>query len=183
MIRLAAGQKAPDFTTKGFLPGKTESVNMRITWSWQSFDALAAADLYDILRLRQDVFILEQSSLYADIDGRDPEAWHLAGHSNDGRLAAYMRVFPVVAQAAETTLGRFVVAPWARGIGLARDMMDRCLGWVAGHAPEAPIRISAQAHLEAFYRGYGFAATGDAYDDAGVPHVDMIRAASGGGIP
>lgn len=153
---------------------------MRITWSWQSFDTLTAADLYGILRLRQDVFILEQASLYADIDGRDPGAFHLAGHSNDGRLAAYMRVFPATGPASETTLGRFVVAPWARGSGLAREMMDRCLQWVTTHVPEAPIRISAQCYLEGFYSDFGFTASGETYDDAGVLHVDMIRSASVG---
>lgn len=153
---------------------------MRVTWSWQFFDTLTAADLHDVLRLRQDVFILEQACLYADIDGRDPEAWHLMGHANDGRLAAVMRVFPASGPITETTMGRFVVAPWARGNGLAREMMDRCLHWVAAHAPAAPIRISAQCYLEGFYSTFGFTATGNPYDDTGVMHVDMIRGTSGG---
>ena len=153
---------------------------MRITWSWQSFGTLTATDLYDILRLRQNVFILEQTCLYADIDGRDIEAWHLTGHSTGGRLAAVMRVFPAAGPLAETTLGRFAVAPWARGNGLAREMLDRCLHWVAAHAPAAPIRISAQFYLQEFYRAFGFTATGSAYDDAGIMHVDMIRGGTGG---
>ena len=153
---------------------------MQITWVWQPFDTLAPEDLHDILRLRQDVFILEQRSLYADIDGRDRDAWHLLGRSNEGRLAAYLRVFPAIDPAAGTTMGRFVVARWARGNGLAREMMARCLHWVADHTPAAPIRISAQRYLEGFYGDFGFTVIGRPYDDAGVLHVDMIRGASGG---
>ena len=152
---------------------------MRITWSWQPFDALSTTDLYNILRLRQDVFIVEQASLYADIDGWDPRAWHLTGLADDGRLAAYLRVVPASGPDAGTTLGRFVVAPWARGRGLAHAMMDCCLHWTAGHAPRTAIRISAQCYLLDFYRQYGFTPLGDPYDDAGVPHVDMVRGALG----
>jgi ElaA protein len=150
---------------------------MRVTWSWQRFDALTVNDLYDVLRLRQEVFILEQRSRYADIDGLDPTAWHLMGHANDGRLAAYMRVFPASESIAESTMGRFVVAPWARGNGLAREMMAHGLRWASSHAPSAPIRISAQCYLKGFYEGFGFVVTGGSYDDAGVDHVDMILTA------
>jgi len=148
---------------------------MKLNWSWHDFDALPAAALYDILRLRQDVFILEQRSRYADIDGRDPAAWHLCGRTGEGELMAYTRVFPATAPGSASALGRFVVAPAARGKGLARVMMARCLNWLAARTPNAPIHISAQRHLERFYAGYGFTAQGPPYDEAGVLHVDMTR--------
>jgi ElaA protein len=148
---------------------------LQISWSWQSLEGMTVKTLYEVLRMRQNVFIIEQNSLYADIDGRDAAAWHLLGHADDGRLAAYLRVFPGKKNAPETTMGRFVVAPWARGKGLARQMMANSLAWVNNQAPSAPIRISAQRHLKGFYETFGFTAVGAPYDDAGVAHVDMVR--------
>lgn len=148
-----------------------------VNWAWHRFAALSAEALYDILRLRQDVFMLEQSSLYADIDGRDPQASHLTGREGGGGLLAYARMFPATASTATVTMGRFVVAREVRGLGLARAMMDQCLHWLTTHAPASPVRISAQHHLANFYAGYGFCTAGEPYDDAGVRHIDMIRPA------
>ena len=148
---------------------------MTIHWQWQFFSELDKNTLYDLLALRQRVFMLEQQSLYLDADGADKDAWHLFGWSEDGRLLVYLRVIPAAAQGERTTIGRLAVSEAARGSGIGRAAMEECLRWIDDYFPAAEVKISAQEYLEEFYRRLGFSAIGDPYDDAGVPHIDMLR--------
>ncbi|HAT31581.1 MAG TPA: GNAT family N-acetyltransferase [Janthinobacterium sp.] len=148
-------------------------------WQWQAFHQLSGADLYAALALRQDVFILEQKCLYADLDGYDQAAWHLLGWQTvDGkrRLAAYLRCLAPGAKHGEMSLGRVLTAPFARGTGIGRRLLDQGIARAVAQFPDLPIRISAQQHLERFYQGYGFVTFGSPYDEDGIAHVDMLRA-------
>lgn len=138
------------------------------------FDDLAPRTLYDALALRQRVFVVEQRCAYLDADGRDAGARHLLGWDAD-RLVAYARVLPPGARFAEHTIGRVVVAPEARGQGLARALMRRAIASIHAAHGEVAIALSAQAHLERFYASLGFQRTGDTYDEDGIAHVDMRR--------
>lgn len=145
-----------------------------ITWSWRSFAALAPAELYAIMALRQRVFVVEQACVYLDADGLDDRCWHLLGQAG-GALLAYARLLPPGLKLVEPSIGRVVTAPEARGRGLGRTLMERALAEAAGRWPGQPVRIAAQLYLEPFYRDLGFATIGTPYDDDGIAHVDMVR--------
>lgn len=149
-------------------------------WQWLAFDELSGADLYQVLALRQDVFVLEQQCLYPDLDGRDQEAWHLLGwQSTDGqrRLAAYLRCFAPGVRYAEMSLGRVLTAPAARGTGIGKRLLELGIDHAERAHPGHPIRIGAQRYLERFYQGFGFVTISTPYDEDGIEHVDMVRAA------
>ena len=151
---------------------------MTVSWSWRPFAELSTDDLYDALKLRQRVFVLEQSCLYLDLDGLDRACWHGLGYLNDGPLAAYARIVPPPLKFAGPSIGRVVTAPELRGRGLGVDLMSRAIDETRRLFPSQTIYIAAQAHLEAFYRRFGFASTGPPYDDDGILHVDMTIVAS-----
>ncbi len=148
---------------------------MRLVWRWCPFSELDSRDLYAVLRLRSEVFVVEQACAYLDLDGRDQEALHLLG-THEGALVAYLRAFPPDERAV-VVLGRVVVAAPARGQGLGRTLMREGLrraghSW-GSHATE----LSAQAHLEPFYESLGFRTVGPGYDEDGIPHLPMRRPA------
>lgn len=132
------------------------------------FAALSLRELHDLLKLRCDVFVVEQRCAYAELDGRDPEAVHAQGRL-DGELVACARWYT---EGAAVRLGRVAVSPGHRGRGYGRRMVAAALE-VLG---EAPVQVHAQRYLEAFYTSFGFRVTGEPFDDHGVPHVPMQRA-------
>jgi len=141
-----------------------------VTLEWRRFDELPAALLYEVLRFRQAIFVVEQGSAYEDLDGRDEAALHLLAR-RDGALVGYLRLIP---EPERTRIGRVSVAADYRGQGFARRMMAAALA----ERPGLPAAISAQSYLVPFYASLGFTPTSREYDDAGVPHVDMVRLAS-----
>ena len=152
-----------------------------IEWQWSSFADLAVADLYEMLALRQQVFVLEQTCLYPDIDGLDPSAHHLLGwRTVDGKreLAATLRCLAPGAKYDEMSLGRVVTSPSTRGTGLGRELVAQGIACAEQLHPGHAIRIGAQAHLETFYAGFGFRTVSAPYDEDGIPHIDMLRPAA-----
>lgn len=149
-------------------------------WQVKTFDELTKRELYDILRLRSEVFVAEQSSPYNDVDGADLCALHLFAYDGDS-VAAYMRVLPAGATYDTPSLGRVAVAPSCRGRGLARDMMERGVALARREFGDCVLTIGAQVYLGAFYRSFGFVEISEPYDDAGVPHVDMRLELRGAG--
>lgn len=149
-------------------------------WKLLRFDALAPSDLYDLLRLRAEVFVVEQACAYLDPDGKDcdPQVWHLLGRDAQGRLLAYLRLLPPGLSYDEASLGRVVTSPSARGSGLGHRLMEQALPQLARLWPGSDIQIGAQAHLADFYRRHGFEVCSDGYLEDGIPHVHMRRAAS-----
>jgi ElaA protein len=148
-----------------------------ITWQWSSFADLTAAQLYAMLALRQQVFVLEQTCLYPDIDGLDPAAHHLLGWRDvDGKpaLAAHLRCLAPGAKYTEMSIGRVVTSPAARGTGLGRELVAQGIALAQRLHPGHAIRIGAQAHLEAFYASFGFVTVSEPYDEDGIQHIDMV---------
>lgn len=142
-------------------------------WRWRSWEELGRDELYALVVLRQRVFVVEQRCAYLDADGRDPGAVHLTGWQG-GRLVAYLRAFAPGDDGA-ARIGRVVTAPEVRGSGLGRPLMREGIAGALARWGPAPIALSAQAHLAAFYGSLGFDVTGEPYDEDGIPHVAMIR--------
>lgn len=146
---------------------------MEYHWQSAAFDELKPAELYALLRLRLQVFALEQDCLYQDMDGLDQQAVHLMCWRND-HLMAYLRALPPGSSYPESALGRIVVDAAARGTGLGRELVQRGINYNLRQWPDSGIRINAQAYLGNFYTSLGFAAQGDLYDEDGIPHQQML---------
>jgi ElaA protein len=139
-------------------------------WHVKTFETLTAVELYAIMALRQQVFVVEQKCAYQDADGVDMVCKHL--WAQRGAIQAYLRIVPAGVKFPEVSIGRVITAPMARGTGLGRELMKRGLAEVGS----VPIRIGAQAHLEKFYAELGFVRASDVYDEDGIPHIEMLRA-------
>lgn len=144
-------------------------------WTWARLGGLSPLDVYALLALRSQVFVVEQACVFLDADGADHHSWHLLAHDEAGGLLACLRVVDPGIKYAEPSIGRVVTAPTRRSTGLGHRLMAegllRCQQVWPGH----PLRISAQAHLERFYRGFGFVPQGEAYLEDGIPHLEMWR--------
>lgn len=147
-----------------------------VSWHWLRFQDFDLHGLYDVLALRQQVFILEQGP-YLDADGLDPHAWHLLGRDAAGALVAYLRVVDPGRKYDEPSIGRVVTVASRRGSGLGHALMAEAVAGLARHWPGRPNRISAQAHLQRYYGRYGYAPVGEAYLEDGIPHIEMLRPA------
>jgi ElaA protein len=145
-------------------------------WQWLRFEDLGVRNLYDALQLRARVFILEQGP-YLDPDGLDHVSWHLLGRDERGELHAYLRVVDPELKFVEPSIGRVVVSAALRATGWGRKLMEEGLARCHEIWPRMGIRISAQAHLEAFYGSLGFERVGEDYLEDGIPHVEMVRRA------
>jgi len=147
-------------------------------WTVKLFRHLDADELYDLLKLRVDVFVVEQNCAYPEIDERDrhPETRHLIGKNTAGQIVAYSRLLPPGLSFEQASLGRVVVAKNSRGQGISQDMLKIALEQMAGFWPGHIVRIGAQVYLRKFYESLGFTAISDPYLEDGIPHVDMDRA-------
>lgn len=134
------------------------------------FHELTLDELYDVLRLRSEVFVVEQECVYQDLDGLDRESTHLLG-VEEGRIEACARWHP---EGDQIRLGRIVTSPRVRGRGHGRRLMTEALRRIADEHPGAPVLIHAQARLEGFYRDFGFQTRGAPFDEDGIPHVLMV---------
>ena len=148
-----------------------------LNWTWHAWSALTPDLLYEVLRLRSAIFVVEQRCVFPDMDGRDPRCQHLTGHDAAGKLIAYLRLVPPGVRTPEVSLGRVVVASEARKHGYGRAVMLEGLRRCAQNYPGAPVKVSAQQHLERFYESLGFKTVGTPYDEDGIMHIDMVRPA------
>lgn len=149
-------------------------------WMIKTFPQLTARELYDILRMRSEIFVAEQRSPYNDVDGADFSAWQVFAYDG-GVLAASMRVLPPGAAYDTFAMGRVAVGRAFRGRGLARVMMECALRFAHRELGADVVTIGAQLYLTEFYRSLGFVEISEPYDDAGVPHVDMRLELGGAG--
>jgi ElaA protein len=140
-----------------------------IVTEWQRFEQLSADKLYELLRFRQGIFVVEQGSPYPDLDGLDQDAWHQLLLVK-GELTGYLRLVPAALQ---VRIGRVAVAAPLRARGLGRRLIEEALRFCSERYPGLPVVLTAQAHLVALYRSFGFEPTGEPFDDFGITHVDM----------
>ncbi|MFC5047778.1 GNAT family N-acetyltransferase [Aquimarina hainanensis] len=141
----------------------------------RNFDQLSTTVLYDILRLRAEVFVVEQDCVYQDLDGKDRNALHVIGYK-DEKIVAYTRLFDSGAYFDEaTSLGRVVVAENERKHKYGHDLIIASIKAIEEHYHTSKIKISAQKYLINFYKKHGFSVVGDEYLEDGIPHVAMIR--------
>jgi len=139
-----------------------------------SFDELTNVQLYDLLKLRQDVFIIEQNCIYPDIDGYDKNASHLLIYEHD-ELVAYSRIFaPDAKYNEETSIGRIIVSQNKRGESLGKTLIEKSINYCITNYPKSDIRIEAQAKLKNYYSDLGFIGDSDVYLVDGIDHLQMI---------
>jgi ElaA protein len=144
-----------------------------ISWIWKSYSELRKDELYEILKFRQEIFVVEQQSWYLDVDGLDQDALHFLGTSNND-LVAYERLLAPGAKNLHASLGRILVHEKYRGLGLGHYLVDEGMKKSKNIFPSMLITLSAQEHLEAFYNEHGFTKCGDPYVEDGIPHIEMI---------
>ncbi|HFI0237767.1 TPA: GNAT family N-acetyltransferase [Streptococcus suis] len=142
-------------------------------WEIKAFDQLSLQELYSILTLRTDVFVVEQGCPYPEVDGKDPNCLHLLG-TDGGELVAYLRILPAGLSYDEVSIGRVVIKSSHRGKGLGRPMMEQAIHFITNEWKESQIKIGAQAHLEKFYGSLGFEPVSEVYLEDNIPHLDML---------
>ena len=151
-----------------------------MTWIEKTFDELTTTELYALLHLRNEVFIVEQKCPYQDLDYADQAAVHVMGYDADNRLAAYTRIFaPGIRSRGMTydmaSIGRVLTSGAARGKGIGKELMERSIAVLEERFGKQPVKISAQQYLKAFYESLGFRQTSDMYLEDDIPHIEMIR--------
>jgi ElaA protein len=153
----------------------------QLHWSLVHYDRITPEDLYDLLLLRQRVFVVEQRCAFLDMDGVDRFCWHLLGRRampDASPLAAYLRIVPPGRRFDEPSIGRVVTAPEVRRTGLGKVLMLEGIRLTKELYPGQAIKLSAQRYLENFYGSLGFVVSGEPYDEDGIPHIKMILAVS-----
>lgn len=145
-----------------------------IHFKWYKFSELTVEQLYSVLSLRADIFVVEQHCHYLDPDGKDLFAIHLLGMDNDS-LAAYIRLFPPSDIQNYIVFGRVVTARTARNKGYGKKLMQELVNYCDINFPGITIKCSAQHYLKKFYESFGFKAYGDIYDEDGIPHIAMEK--------
>lgn len=150
---------------------------MTIEWVCKHHTDLGKEQLYAILKLRTEVFVVEQKCPYQEVDGQDLEGdtCHLMAWQDD-RLVAYLRLLDPTSQGGDVIIGRVVIAPEARGKGLGHELMEHALKQIGKYWPQTPVFLSAQAHLQGYYSRYGFAVVGEEYLEDDIPHIGMRKA-------
>jgi len=140
----------------------------------KKFSELKLTELYDILQLRSEVFVVEQDCVYQDIDGKDNEALHVIGSKND-KIVAYTRCFKPGFYFDEASIGRVVVKDSERKYGYGHDIMNASDKAIKEHFNTTNIKLSAQQYLIKFYESHGYQTTGEGYLEDGIPHIGMIK--------
>jgi len=148
-----------------------------INWILKKFDELTVDELYAILQLRSEVFVVEQNCVYHDPDGKDNKAWHLMSFDKD-QLLGYTRILPPGVSYADPSIGRVVTASSVRKSGLGRELMRRSIDACEKLFGKLPVTLAAQLYLRDFYASLGFKASGEVYKEDGIDHIQMTRGVS-----
>lgn len=142
-------------------------------WEIKTFDSLTTAELYKILKLRNEVFVVEQKCIYRDTDGKDFSSHHLLCWDGD-TLCAYARILPPGLSFAETSIGRVITSPEYRKLGIGTELVERSINLAFEMYDCNQIKISAQLYLQKFYEKFGFIKVSDVYPDDDILHIDML---------
>ena len=145
---------------------------MTIQWVTKKFEALSVVELYQILRLRSEIFVVEQNCVYQDLDNKDQKALHLFGEY-DGKIIAYSRLFKAGDYFDCTSIGRVVVDENYRDKKFGHDLIKQGIAEIRNHFNEENITISAQLYLKKFYELHGFIQTSEMYLEDDIPHIEM----------
>ncbi|WP_298417863.1 GNAT family N-acetyltransferase [uncultured Kordia sp.] len=145
-----------------------------LTVSVKNFNEFSIDELYDVLQLRSEVFVVEQDCVYQDLDGKDKKALHVIG-TKDGKVVAYTRLFDAGDYFEKPSIGRVVVSEDARAFGYGHVIIKASIAAIYQHYHTKNIKISAQTYLKKFYESHGFSQIGDEYLEDGIPHIAMIR--------
>ncbi|MDA3815954.1 MAG: GNAT family N-acetyltransferase [Prolixibacteraceae bacterium] len=140
----------------------------------KAFDDLSNSELYEILQLRSEIFVVEQNCVYNDLDGLDPEAFHLYASKNDV-IIGYVRLSRPGARFSTASIGRVVTRKNYRHKGISTLLMKKAIGHIENEWDETMISLSAQKYLRNFYEGLEFVVVSDVYLEDGIPHYKMVR--------
>jgi ElaA protein len=147
---------------------------MKIDFELQFFDKLSPHQLYAILQLRNEVFVVEQNCVFQDADDKDQQCYHLMGWRNN-KLVAYTRLVPPGVIYKQASIGRVVTSPQIRGENAGREIMKKSIKKMVELYGNAEIKIGAQKYLKQFYESFGFKQVSDVYLEDGIEHIHMIR--------
>ncbi|MBL4817180.1 GNAT family N-acetyltransferase [Shewanella sp.] len=145
-------------------------------WSELAFNALSVDELYELLKLRVDIFVVEQNCPYPELDDKDrhSETRHLLGRNPLGNIVAYARVLAPGVSYPEVSIGRVAVAEQARGAGVAHQLMTESMRVACTYWPNENIQLGGQEYLKSFYQKLGFEPVSEVYLEDGIPHLDML---------
>lgn len=147
---------------------------MELLWKIKTFENLSVNELYDILRLRSEIFVVEQNCVYLDLDGKDKLALHLFGEF-EGKIVGYSRLFNPGITFDNASIGRVVVDANYRNRKWGHDLMRKAIAEIKSHYGESQITIGAQLYLKKFYESHGFVQTSEMYLEDDIPHIEMKR--------
>lgn len=147
---------------------------MAIQWKIKRFEALSVFELYNVMQLRSEVFVVEQNCVYQDVDGKDAKALHLIGEDS-GETVAYCRLFKPKEYFDAASIGRVIVKANRRDEKLGHSLMKEAINIVKSEFNETKITISAQLYLKKFYESHGFIQTSETYLEDDIPHIEMKR--------
>lgn len=168
-----------------------------LNWQCKKFQELSIDELYSIIKVRQDVFIMEQNCVYADLDGADQDCLHLYATlveedpiastlnsslnpslnpslNNTLNIVAYLRIVPPGVNYPQASLGRILTTSQARGTGAGISLVTKGLEQLEQDHPAHDVKISAQVYLQKFYKNFGFKNISEVYDEDGIDHIDML---------
>ena len=145
---------------------------MQLNWIFKKFNDLTASELYSIMQLRNEVFVVEQNCVYQDADDKDQPSMHLCGWDGE-KLVAYTRIIPQGVSYAEASIGRVVTSPAYRGTGAGRQLMKESISHIFNQFNCTQIKIGAQVYLTKFYQSLGFTQCSPQYLEDGIPHIEM----------
>ena len=146
---------------------------MNITWTCKTFNQLTPSELYAALRLRSEVFVVEQNCVFLDMDNKDQQSYHLLGWQDD-LLAVYTRLVPAGVSFREISIGRVVSSPKLRKAGAGKILMKKSIETAYEFFGKSPIRIGAQLYLKQFYESFGFQQSSEVYLEDDIEHIEML---------
>ena len=146
----------------------------KIDWKVKRFEELKLKELYDLIALRVEVFVVEQNCPYQDLDGKDEVAFHVIGTDENNKVVATARILPKGIAYDEIAIGRVVTAESIRKYKKGNELMQTCMDFVSHGFPNEDVRLSAQSHLVNYYAKHGFVKTGKEYLEDGIPHSEML---------
>ena len=147
---------------------------MKLNFKWSRLDDLSALELFQIIKARESVFVVEQQCPYQETDDMDLLSWHLTVFVDD-ELAAYVRVVDPDIKYKQPSIGRVMTLKKFRNLKIGRSLMKEAIRFTEEQFPKMGIKIGAQVYLQDFYKSLGFESASEAYDEDGIDHIDMIK--------